>query len=155
MICSTCHKNTCEDNHKICPSCRERHHNYHREHRDELLKRMRERYQNRKEEYVEISRQTYWRLKHEAFILLGDKCVVCGLTDRRALQIDHIHGGGYKENQVLNPMTFLRKVIRDVKAGTSIYQLLCANHNAIKRWEKMEFPVGGKPTMDIFIRRFQ
>src|SRR3990172_4802494 len=29
--------------------------------------------------------------------LLGSRCVRCGFTDARALQIDHINGGGSKE----------------------------------------------------------
>jgi len=151
MICSTCNKNPCEGKHKICPSCQEAHRKYHIEHRSELLKRMRERYQNRKAEYIKNNRQTYWRLKREVFILLGDKCSVCGLSDRRALQIDHVNGGGTQEIQSLCPTTYFRKIISEVKSGSKKYQLLCANHNAIKRWESHELNTQGLPNMDSFL----
>jgi hypothetical protein len=37
-------------------------------------------------------------LRHKLIVLIGGwKCVICGDEDKRALQIDHINGGGHKE----------------------------------------------------------
>ena len=59
-----------------------------------------------------------------AIAILGGVCKKCGFSDVRALQIDHINGGGVKE---------LKKVIRSVLNKENKYQLLCANCNWIKR----------------------
>ncbi len=36
-------------------------------------------------------------LRHEVITFLGGKCIRCGFTDERALQLDHVDGGGVKE----------------------------------------------------------
>jgi hypothetical protein len=55
-----------------------------------------------------------------------------GCKDPRALQIDHVRGGGHQEMVELNCCNYrlCQKVLLDT-AGT--YQLLCANCNWIKR----------------------
>ena len=79
------------------------------------------------------------KIRQGAISVLGGKCVRCGFTDIRALQIDHINGGGSKDvkrrgrggqfyNQVMN--SFLNK--------ENEFQLLCANCNWIKRVENNE-----------------
>ncbi len=73
-----------------------------------------------------------WRQK--VFDLLGERCVSCGYTDRRALQIDHIHGGGGKERDC-GLVAMYRRIIR---LGGEGYQILCANCNCIKMVENDE-----------------
>ncbi len=69
----------------------------------------------------------------------GRVCNKCGFTDERALQIDHVHGGGRAERngkrQTTTVMAFLRRVLAD-RDGE--FQLLCANCNWIKRDENNE-----------------
>ena len=74
-------------------------------------------------------------LRARALEALGGKCVVCGFDDSRALQIDHINGGGNKELATMGHKAIYRKI---VAGGTEGYQLLCANHNWIKRAERGE-----------------
>jgi hypothetical protein len=65
---------------------------------------------------------------------MGGCCVRCGFSDVRALQIDHVYGGGRRELRQLTTAQFyvrLRQVPGD-------YQLLCANCNAIKKVENNE-----------------
>ena len=85
-------------------------------------------------------------LKVECFEKLGGKCCHCGFDrDERALQIDHVHGGGNQERQQLKSTRALyRKVLADV-AG--LYQLLCANCNWIKRHENKEWVSKGRRTL--------
>lgn len=64
---------------------------------------------------------------------LGNTCVRCGFADARALQIDHINGGGSRESN-MGAMKMYKKILAD-PAG---YQLLCANCNAIKKVENNE-----------------
>jgi hypothetical protein len=65
----------------------------------------------------------------------GSACNHCGFTDIRALQIDHVDGGGAAERKILKKDTLYRAVIND---STNKYQLLCANCNCIKRVDKHE-----------------
>lgn len=76
-------------------------------------------------------------LRIKALDILGNKCIRCGFSDARALQIDHIHGGGWQERKT--PGYNRRQVERKIVAGeTHDYQLLCANCNWIKRAENNE-----------------
>jgi len=74
-----------------------------------------------------------WRIV--TLIELGNKCCKCGFDDVRALQIDHIHGGGTKETSSMSTVAFYKKVIKEKGVN---YQLLCANCNWIKRCENNE-----------------
>lgn len=75
-------------------------------------------------------------VRNQVFDKLGHSCNHCGFTDKRALQIDHVNGGGNKEHaEFSNTVSYLRKVLIDTD-GT--YQILCANCNWIKKSERME-----------------
>ena len=76
----------------------------------------------------------------EALKFLGGKCVKCGFSDVRALQIDHVHGGGTKDFKKFGGMY---GVYKNVLLEPEKYQLLCANCNWIKRFENKE--VKGRP----------
>lgn len=77
------------------------------------------------------------RIKLAIHALLGEKCLHCGFTDNKALQIDHINGGGNQEvkNIVGN---YQLRVLQSIIRGEKKYQLLCANCNWIKRVENNE-----------------
>lgn len=63
----------------------------------------------------------------------GALCKKCGFDDYRALQIDHIAGGGnqeFKNNpSLLKPTAYFKLIQKD----PTRYQVLCANCNWIKR----------------------
>lgn len=73
-----------------------------------------------------------WR--HKLIDFFGGKCVKCGYTDERALQVDHVNGGGRKDRD-RKTTGFYKRVMED---KTHKYQLLCANCNWIKRMENHE-----------------
>jgi hypothetical protein len=79
----------------------------------------------------------YYRLKDKIFAKYGNKCGRCGVEDKRILCIDHVHGGGRREQEILrqNRTKFLKAVLED-RGGR--YQILCHNCNWIKRFEKEE-----------------
>ncbi len=77
------------------------------------------------------------RQRKQILALLGDRCLRCGFDDPRALQIDHVHGGGVKELRESKGKHY-RNVLKALAAGTDRYQLLCANCNWIKRHENDE-----------------
>lgn len=78
---------------------------------------------------------SYKALRKEAIEKLGGKCIKCAFQDARALQIDHINGGGAVELLNTDPLAYLEAVLLD---NTCKYQLLCANCNWIKRAELSE-----------------
>lgn len=90
----------------------------------------------RKQEY----QKGYLRkLRQLAIDTLGGKCVRCGFSDSRALQIDHINGGGSKERKEVGYSgQFNLNVVRSHLKDEGKYQLLCANCNWIKRYENNE-----------------
>jgi hypothetical protein len=67
----------------------------------------------------------------------GNQCARCGFADPRALHVDHVQSGGQKEIRAGRGggMSYYYRVLKD---QTGKYQLLCANCNAIKRFELNE-----------------
>ena len=66
------------------------------------------------------------------------RCNSCGFDrDVRALQIDHVQGGGSAEIKG-GRGAGLAYYLRVLKDTTGRYQLLCANCNKIKRYENKE-----------------
>jgi hypothetical protein len=79
------------------------------------------------------TKERRYLLRRQIMKALGDKCCHCGFTDRRALQFDHIHGGGSKEYQAYMKNSSYEAYMRNVLANLHRFQLLCANCNWIKR----------------------
>ena len=74
------------------------------------------------------------RIRDAVLAALGRVCISCGFDDIRALQVDHINGGGHKERKGINSVTkYYKIIIESVANGEDKYQLLCANCNMIKR----------------------
>ena len=69
-------------------------------------------------------------LRKKVLKFLGNKCCKCNFSDYRALQVDHIRGGGKKETRKIGHAKLYSQILHG-KAG---YQLLCANCNWIKRY---------------------
>jgi hypothetical protein len=79
------------------------------------------------------------RTRAEILTLLGGKCVKCGFSDIRALQIDHVNGGGVKHYKGRSSsIRYNKDILDEIKEGSGKYQLLCANCNWIKRYENGE-----------------
>mgnify|MGYP001577497613 FL=1 len=76
--------------------------------------------------------------REAVYAKFGNKCAHCGFADKRALQIDHVHGGGAIEGRKIGSHQdkFYRKVLADTEGR---YQLLCANCNWIKRAAGREY----------------
>lgn len=97
-------------------------------------------YRNRhRKEIYRKQKAHYLQKRAEMLMLMGGECIRCGFSDERALQIDHINGGGIKDRVNLNTKDFHRKVLKSIKNKENKYQLLCANCNWIKRSENKEW----------------
>lgn len=126
---------------------------YREQHRESLREKSREYYLKNKEKrkaYIKAWRQINLELqrykssennkKRRLIILaiLGSKCTVCGFDDWRALQIDHVHGGGSVKRKTMPHATSLTYWKKELEENADAYQILCANCNWIKRYEKNE-----------------
>lgn len=87
----------------------------------------------------EYNRKRLQKLRTAILEILGNKCERCGFEDYRALQIDHIHGGGTKESKSFNHgHSYYVYILKKLKKGSKDYQCLCANCNWIKRVDRKE-----------------
>lgn len=140
---------------KTDPKKLERNRRYREAHRDELRQKNREYYWANREKRLASKKASVerhkeavlarnaehskkWRLsaRQKIIMALGGKCAWCGFDDWRALQVDHINGGGTTERRKRNST---RAYLEDIANGNSAkYQLLCANCNQIKRYEAGE-----------------
>jgi hypothetical protein len=68
------------------------------------------------------------RLKEKCFQELGHVCSHCGFSDKRALDFDHVNGGGSQHRKELRS-TYAR--LRHILDNLHEYQVLCRNCNWI------------------------
>lgn len=78
------------------------------------------------------------KVRKEVLEAYGGKCVRCGFSDERALQIDHIEGRGAAHRKSLGGQVSFMFWLRKMKFPMG-FQILCANCNWIKRAEKSEY----------------
>jgi hypothetical protein len=111
------------------------HKKWYQEHKKEQNNTCKEYYNNHIKELRESSRLRQLKLRIRAIEKLGGKCIRCGYDiDLRGLCVDHINGGGTKEESNIGTQGIYRKVLKDPTG----YQCLCATCNQIKRIEEHE-----------------
>lgn len=86
--------------------------------------------------HAEYMRNRMRQKRQKVIAHLGGRCCRCGFDDWRALQVDHINGGGVAERKLARSSDALWRLVLADKNGK--YQLLCANCNWIKRYENGE-----------------
>ena len=109
---------------------------------DHIKKLSRKSYFKNRDARCEWFRNHHKKQRIEFLLAVGDcKCAHCGFSDWRALQIDHIHGDGNKERKdhgwsgrTWNTMRNKEKIL----TSKDRYQILCANCNSIKKYDKKE-----------------
>ena len=98
---------------------------------------MRKWYLKNQERQCRVNSERYHRERAKIFALLGGaKCAECDWTDTRALIFDHLDGDGAAHRKIIgNSWT---KLFHDIFANPEKFQVLCCNHNQIKRIENNE-----------------
>jgi hypothetical protein len=81
------------------------------------------------------------QLRKEVLAAYGGKCARCGFADERALQIDHVLGGGCQHRKSFGGQVSFMLWLRRNKFPPE-FQILCANCNWIKRAENKEYSSG-------------
>lgn len=88
--------------------------------------------------YTKFPNQKYCRkikeAKKEIIKLLGGKCVCCGITDIRVLQIDHVNNDGLIERKLSKKhrRNVYSIIFNKIKERSKDYQLLCLNCHHLK-----------------------
>jgi hypothetical protein len=125
---------------KVCDNVRRgKHQKDNRAYYDVKQKEWRDNNLERNREIVgKAANRHYARVRQEAVEIVGKgviACIQCGFDDIRAIQIDHINGGGLKDfkNSTSSTEYYKNMLIHPEK-----YQLLCANCNWIKRYTNNE-----------------
>jgi hypothetical protein len=94
---------------------------------------------NHREIRLQRNREYGQKWRTILFLLLGQKCIKCGFDDRRALQFDHIHGGGGKDRlRFKTSSTAIKYYAQHPDEALETIQVLCANCNWIKKHENNE-----------------
>ena len=103
-------------------------------------------YFSTREKSLAWQKEHHKKLRIHALSVLGGVCVICGFTDWRALQIDHINGDGYLDKKKGGRFNLVKhpELINKIK-----HQILCANCNFIKRYENQEHRKRGKDPFSI------
>jgi hypothetical protein len=79
------------------------------------------------------------KVRQQIIAALGGKCQRCGFDDWRALQVDHVNGGGSRHRSTYVSMSrYYKDILASAQAQSGEYQLLCANCNQVKRYEAGE-----------------
>lgn len=146
---SSCHPDRVHHMHGRCRKCHakwyrlsnpEKFKKYRLNGRERILAAQRRRWRSlsteeKAKEAIRI-REYYDSVKEQIYLIYGSRCSRCGFEDKRALQLDHIRGGGrrlkHKRGKELAAKICSGKLPRED------FQLLCANCNWIKRWENNE-----------------
>jgi hypothetical protein len=85
------------------------------------------------------ARRRYEENRTKLLEILGKQCIVCADRDIRHLQLDHINGGGAKHvNSFSNFRNMVAYYATHADEARQIFQILCANHNAEKKYTKGE-----------------
>jgi len=80
----------------------------------------------------------YQKKMHGGVIeMLGGKCVICGITDKRVLQMHHKDGGGYKEFKRVGAYKLYRMILQGERS-TEDLEVRCSNCNLIHAYERRE-----------------
>ena len=81
------------------------------------------------------ARERWKRDRAKMFEALGGALCRCGFSDTRALEIDHISGGGKDHRKNLSNSAYRDYVI----SNTNDFQVLCSNCHSIKTYEEFEY----------------
>ncbi len=89
---------------------------------------------------LRLAKEKRIQKRRELIEFMGAVCQKCGFEDARALQIDHINGGGRNEFRKNPRLVKIKVYFEHIRKNRTNYQLLCANCNWIKRFENNEIP---------------
>lgn len=81
------------------------------------------------------SKRRFWKRKKELIKKLGGKCVKCGISDIRVLDINHIDR---KKKTKIKYYSWQKRLLQWEKDINGL-ELLCANCHRVHTWEQMGY----------------
>lgn len=108
---------------------------YYKKNKENIRRRRNKEYSPSKQ--AQQHRQRLLRWKNAVYDRLGRECVHCGYADMRALQLDHIRGGGCSKTRGFSTITYYRMLALSKRLEKDM-QVLCSNCNWIKRYTNKE-----------------
>jgi len=122
-------------------SARKQHHEYYLKHREETIQRTKKYHQENKEWRKKYYQKQYENIRLEVLAKIDPamKCANCDCDDPRFLEVNHINGGGGKEQKtrgkkVTHNMILL---IHTGKRGLEELNLLCKVCNQLDHLERV------------------
>ena len=117
---------------------------YYQKKREKLLQKSRSYAQKNTTRIKEYLKEYYVKIKLKVFARIDPamKCAICGCDDIRLLEINHIKGGGKKEQQIFKEDNHrssqnIIMLIHKGKRGTEDLNLLCRVCNSIDHLERV------------------
>lgn len=106
----------------------------YRANREEIIQRQSEYQKQHYEEKIAYNKDWAFRKRLELMNIIGcTKCKTCGFCDPRALQFDHINGGGRLDlKRFSHTSQMVAYYIKNPELAKTTLQVLCANCNWIK-----------------------
>lgn len=104
---------------------------YHQEHRAEIMARKARYYHDNPSKHALDNA----RMRLKAYSILGDRCAVCGETDPKTLQFDHVNNDGAEHGREIGDKqraSIPRWIVNNQMEARSRIQLLCGNCHARK-----------------------
>ena len=90
-----------------------------------------------KNEYQLLKKKRFWKQKNELLVVLGGKCIRCGISDIRVLDINHKDRS--KKTKANKSQYTWQYRLKDWKANIGNLEILCANCHRIHTWEQMNY----------------
>lgn len=113
--------------------CQSRYH--YDKHRDNMrlskAANMRRYRQENPKKYREMARDWKKKRRRRLLKMYGERCILCGFSDSRALTLDHINGDGNIERRKYGEWGVYRKAL--AKYQPQRYRTLCMNCQFIER----------------------
>ena len=131
-VCKGCSHSRKKEQYKVNSELKKKYNHTYREHNKEKCKFL-------TREYMHKTRWMALTKIAEVHHIGSPSCMVCGFTDARSLQIDHVNGGGTSQLRKMGSYKFYRYILdSSPKLIRDNYQILCANCNMIKKEEERE-----------------
>lgn len=89
--------------------------------------------------HQQMNKEIYQRVRAKVLNYLTDnnpECDICGNSDVRILQVDHIKGGGSKEYKGIGSQRLCRRILKmPIVEALTKYRVLCPNCNQLRKLE--------------------
>ena len=106
---------------------------YYLSHKEHLAKMSIKWREQNKEKVHQYARNHKQKRRKQVIEYLGGKCINCGISDWRLLQVNHINGGGNEERRIRTNYKTWEQILNGERSGE--FDVRCANCNILHEYE--------------------